>query len=119
MLRKLAGLLAGAMLWSACGGAPVPHSQLSAAKAAVAAAEVGGAQDDPQASLHLKKSMDKIKAAQGMIEEGDNEEATHQLMEAEVDAELALALAQEQQARAKAAAAEKEMQELKARISGQ
>lgn len=119
MLRKLAGLLAGAMLWSACGGAPVPHSQLSAAKAAVAAAEVGGAQDDPQASLHLKKANDKIKAAQAGIEEGDNQTATYQLMEAEVDAELALTLAQEQQARAKAARAHKEIQELKARISGQ
>jgi hypothetical protein len=96
----------------ACGGAAVPHSELSTAQAAVRAAEVGGAAEDPQAELRLKNARDKIAEAEALIKEGDNEEATWKLREAESDAELASALAQQTKAKAEADAAIKRIKQL-------
>jgi len=83
----------------ACGGAAVPHQELSTAQASVRAAEVGGATQHPQAELSLKHANDKIAEAQALIADGENELAALRLREAESDAELALALALKEQAK--------------------
>lgn len=96
----------------ACGGAAVPHAQMTSAEAAVRAAEVGGAPGVPKAELHLKHARDQIDAAKRLIEEGENERALFVLKRAEADAELALALAEEQDARRDAEGALKRIQQM-------
>ena len=98
-----------------CGGAAVPQDQLTAAEAAVRAAEVGGAPDNPKAALHLKYARDQIAEAKKLIEEDDNEKAAALLDRADVDAELALSLARVENARAEALAALEEVKELRDR----
>lgn len=97
----------------ACGGAAIPQEKLTAAEAAVRAAEVGGAPTNPKAALHLKYARDQIVEAKKYIEEEENEVAAVLLDRAEVDAELALALARVEGARAEATAALQEVQKLK------
>lgn len=106
-LVTLCGLGAGA-----CGGAAVPHAQITSAEASVRAAEVGGAPSVPKAELHLKHARDQIDAAKRLIEEGDNERALFVLRRAESDAELALALSEEQQSRRDAEEALERIQQL-------
>jgi hypothetical protein len=102
-----------ALLASACGGGALPQDKLTAAKAAVRAAEVGGAADNPKAALHLKYARDNIAEASELIEEEEHDLAAALLDRAEVDAELALALARVQSARNEAQAALDEVKELK------
>jgi hypothetical protein len=95
MLNKSVVAVLTALGVGACGGAAVPTEQMTAAQAALRAAEVGGAEDHPQASLHLKHASDQVESARLLIEEGDNERALWVLRRAEVDAEVALALSKE------------------------
>jgi hypothetical protein len=92
---------------------------LTSAEAAVRAAEVGGASDNPQAALHLKYARDQIAEAQKLIEDDENEAAAALLQRAEVDAELALSLARVEEARKEAQAARNEIEELKRKQAGQ
>ena len=115
MKRALLGLFSLAIGTTACGGAAVPQEQLTAAQAAIRAAEVGGAPNDPQASLLVKKCQDGVAEAKKLIEDGDNHRAEMVLMRAQADAELALALAQEITMKNEAAGAKKQVQELKSR----
>jgi hypothetical protein len=118
MIRRLPWLLPGSLIACvcACGGAPVPHDQLSAAQAAVRAAVVGGAPANAQASLHLKRANDQIIQAKALIEEDDNEKAANLLLRAEADADTALTMAQEQDARTKAKKAQQEVQAMRAEM---
>lgn len=115
MKRPFLGLFSLALGMSACGGAAVPQEQLTSAQAAIRAAEVGGAPNDPQASLLVKKCKDGIEEAKKLIEDGNNHRAEMVLMKAQADAELALALAQEISMRNEAEGAKKQVQELKSR----
>jgi hypothetical protein len=99
----------------ACGGAAIPQDRLTAAEAAVRAAEVGGAPDNPKAALHLKYARDQIAEAKKLIEDDENEKAGGLLDRANVDAELALSLARVENARAEAKAALDEVKELRER----
>ncbi len=99
-MRKLC--LATVVLATACGGAAVPQETLTAAKAAVAGAEVGGAAAEPKAALHLKLAKEQIAKAEALIDDGDNEKASRVVDRAQVDAELAFALAKEASAKKEA-----------------
>ena len=68
MKRPLVALFGLAIGASACGGAAVPQEQLTAAQAAIRAAEVGGAPNDPQAALLVKKCQDGVVEAKKLIE---------------------------------------------------
>jgi hypothetical protein len=116
MTRILVWPLAGSLLVSACGGAAVPHDKLASAQAAVRAAEVGGAPNDPNAALQLKRANDQITQAKALIEDGENEEAARVLLRAEVDADLALALAQEKTGRDEATKAQQEVAALRSQL---
>lgn len=98
---------------SACGGGAMPQDGLTSAEAAVRAAEVGGASDNPKAALHLKYARDQVAEAKKLIEEEEFERAAALLDRAEADGELALALARVENAKAEAQAALDEVQELK------
>lgn len=101
----------------ACGGYPVPHDALSAAQADVKGAEVGGANENPKAALHVKLAKDQIEIAQKQISDGDNEEAARTLDRAQADAELALALAKEAKAQNDAAEASEQVGKLRKEMS--
>lgn len=97
----------------ACGGGyPEPRDQLTASESAVRAAEVAGAQDTPQAALHLKRAREQIDAAKALIQEGENERAEWMLRRARADADLALSLATEEVQRKKASDAKEELEQL-------
>ncbi len=112
MLKLVIACLALALI-SACGGAPAPNERVASATAAVRAAEVGGAQGVPAATLHLKRAKEQIERAKALMKNNDNEEADWVLQRAEVDAELALSLAREIQAQSEAQAAMDQVAELK------
>lgn len=115
-MGRLVLFLAGSALVCACGGAPIPHDELTAAQAAVRAAEVGGAESNPQASLHLKQANDQISEAKSLIDDGQNEKAKRALERAAADADLALGLAQAEQLKAQAAAAQQEVKDMQAKL---
>src|SRR5690348_7587444 len=91
-----------AVTLGACGGAAVPQEQLTAAKAAISGAEVGGAASEPRAQLHLQRAKEGIAKAEKLIADDDNEEAASVIERASADADLALALARETGARGEA-----------------
>jgi Domain of unknown function (DUF4398) len=103
------------LVTTACGGVAIPQDKLTAAEAAVRAAEVGGAPENPKAALHLKYARDQIAEAKKLIEDDENERAAALLDRADVDAELALSLARVENARAEANAALDEVKELRER----
>jgi hypothetical protein len=103
----------------ACGGAAVPSSDLTAAKVAVRAAEVGGADGQPQPALQLKHARDQINSAEALIKEEENEKALWLLKRAQVDAELALAMAQEAVTVAQAKDALEQVERMKKQIKDQ
>jgi len=108
--------ISGTML-AACGGYPVPHDQLSAAQAEVKGAEVGGANENPKAALHVKLAKDQIAIAEKQMNDGDNEEAERTLIRAQADADLALALAKEAKAQNDAAEASEQVGKLRKEMS--
>ncbi len=99
----------------ACGGASLPPPKVTEAESAVSAADAVGAENQPQAALHLKMARDQLARAKNMIENGDEDEARLVLDGAEADANLALMLTRESQAKANAEQAQKEVRELQAR----
>lgn len=120
MRRKLAlqmvwlGISAASAV--ACGGAAVPQEALSAAQAGVKGAEVGGANQDPKAQLHLKLANEQIEKAKKLIADDENEEAARVIERAQADADLALALAQEANARRQAKEADEQLGKLKKKL---
>lgn len=92
-----AGLLALGSV--ACGGSAVPESQMMAARTSVSAAEAVGASNEPKAALHLKLAKDEIAAAEGLIQEGENDRARDALTRARLDADLSLSLTREAETR--------------------
>ena len=124
MVRKLAlrmlwvGLAAAfAVSAAACGGAAVPQETLTAAQASAKGAEVGGANDDPKAQLHLKLANEQIEKAKKLIEDGKNEEAARLVDRAQVDADLALALAEQGKALKDAKDADEQLGKLKKKLN--
>lgn len=100
-MRVIATLLIG-LLPMACGGAAIPQSELTSAKAAVSGAEVAGAAEEPTAALHLKLAKEQLAQAEAQIAEDDNELAIITIERAQADADLALALAKEAKSKAEA-----------------
>ena len=106
------GLLA-ALLLAACGGAGVPTGKMANAKATIRGAEEVGAEQNPQAALHLKMARDQVARAERLIKEDENEKAALTLNQAQVDAELSLAMAREAKERQAAEQAKARIQELR------
>ena len=82
-----------ALLVAACGSAAVPLDKLTDAKSTVRAAQEAGAQNTPQAELHLKMANDELAGAQKSLNDKDNDHARLLLNQAQADADLSLALA--------------------------
>jgi multidrug efflux pump subunit AcrA (membrane-fusion protein) len=85
-----------------CASAPPPHEREASSEAAVRGAREVGAQQFPQAALHLKLAEEQLQKAKAQMNDGKNEDAAYTLLRAQADAELALALARENKTRAEA-----------------
>lgn len=97
----------------ACGGAPLPVSELADSESAVAAAQEAGATRVPDAAAHLKLANTQIDAAKEMIDDGNNAEAKYTLDRAEADARLALYLARADSSREAAKKAQDRIDKLR------
>ena len=102
----------GIALTAACGGSEMPAKQLAESQSAVRAASEVGAENHPQAALHLKMARDQIEKAQALNREGEHAAAEQLLTQAEADAELALTLTRKHQAAAEAERAEQQLHSL-------
>jgi uncharacterized protein YqfA (UPF0365 family) len=72
------------------------------AQAAYRAAKEAGADQDPQALLHLKLAEEQFAKAKTLLDQEENRRADFLLIRSKADAELALAIAQEQEKRKEA-----------------
>jgi len=93
-------LLAGAAL--GCAGTQLDQGRVTDVRAALRAAEVVGAPEQPKASLELKLAEEQLAQAQRLAADGEGAEANLLLERAKVDAELALQLARTEQEQQKA-----------------
>lgn len=76
------------------------HTETSTA--AIRSAEELGAQEVPQASLHLQLAKENVAAAEALNKDGKDDEGRSLLLRAEADAELAIALSRVETERAEA-----------------
>jgi|GEM_PF-671803 len=83
----------------ACGSVPPPNDRAANSEAAIRGAREVGAEQVPQASLHLKLAEEQLAKGKSQIKDGDNKQAGYTLLRAQADAELALALAKENKTR--------------------
>jgi hypothetical protein len=100
MMIRFASTALCTLLVVACGGSSLPPAKVADTQSSISAATAVGADQNPQAALHLKMARDQLKQAQGLIEDGKDDEAKLVLMRADADAEVALMITREAQASA-------------------
>lgn len=98
MVPALSATLAALVV--ACGGSSLPPAKAADTQSSISAASAVGAEQNPQAALHLKMARDQLKQAQGLANDGKEDEARLVLERATVDAEVALIITREAQASA-------------------
>lgn len=109
----LFGLLAVAFA-AGCGASFAPPTgRMAESESAVRGAQEVGAQNEPQAALHLKLAQEQIDQAKQLMADGDNQRADFVLMRADADAELAVSLARQATARQQAKDAQNQLAKLK------
>lgn len=96
----------------------LPPDRVAEPRAAIRAATEMGAQNNPQAALHLKLAQDQVTRADALLKDGDKDKAGWALMRADADAELALALAKEEKLKGEVSEAQKRIQDLKQKTQG-
>jgi len=82
----------------ACGGSSLPPAKVGDTQSSISAAAAVGADQNPQAALHLKMARDQLAEAQSLMTNGKNDEAKLVLERADADAEVALMITREAQA---------------------
>jgi len=98
-MRSIATILF-TMYLVACSGSSLPPAKVVETQSSISAAAAVGADQNPQAALHLKMARDQLGEAQGLIDSGKNDEARLVLERAHADAEVALMIAREAEASA-------------------
>lgn len=78
-----------------CAHGPAPTDEVAKSIAALRGAEEGGANDVPEAALHLKLAQEQIEQAKQLMAAGENESAEDKAVRAGQDAELALLIARQ------------------------
>jgi hypothetical protein len=107
MIMKIAISMV-ALAAAACGSSYAPPAErLASSEAALRSARELGAQEDPQAALHVKLADDQLATGRHLMRDGENRRAALVLERAKSDAELAIALTREKQAKAAADEARK------------
>jgi Domain of unknown function (DUF4398) len=84
----------------ACGGNSLPPAKAADTQASISAAAAVGADQNPQAALHLKMARDQLKQAQDLIANDKGDQAKLVLERANADAEVALMITREAEASA-------------------
>ena len=84
----------------ACGGSTLPPARIADTQSAISAASAVGADQNPQAALHLKMARDQLKQAQDLANDGKDDQAKLVLQRADADAEVALMITREAEASA-------------------
>jgi len=97
MMRLSSTLFVTALLIG-CGGSSLPPAKVADTQSSISAAAAVGADQNPQAALHLKMARDQLQEARGLIDAGKNDEARLVLERADADAEVALMVTREAQA---------------------
>lgn len=110
---RYASTVACTLLIAACGGSALPPAKVADTQSSISAAAAVGAEQNPQAALHLKMARDQLSQAQGLINDGKNDQARLVLERANADAEVALMITREAQAEANTQKAQAEVQGLK------
>ena len=115
-MKNVASMIALSALAAACGSSfRPPTDRLAASEAAIRSAKELGAQNDPQAALHVKLADEQVATARHLIKDGDIRRADLVLQRAKSDAELAVVLTREKAAKTDA---ERARQTLDAQKSG-
>ena len=111
-------IAAGSLLaLSACASGPSVRPQLAQTAGAVRAAEEVGAQDVPEAALHLKYASSELEQGRALVDKGEDDRARRALERAELDAELALALVKRNRAQAELHRVDSELSEMNTKLS--
>jgi hypothetical protein len=85
-----------------CSSYPPPNEGLATSVGAVRAAQEAGAEQVPDAALHLRLAEEENKKATKLMSDDSNERATYMAERARGDADLALSLTREEKARQRA-----------------
>ena len=110
MNKLVLSMIAVAGLTAACGSSfPTPTDRLASSEAAIRSAKELGAQNDPQASLHVKLADEQVATAKSLMKDGDNQRADLVLQRADADAELAVMITRERAAKGAADAAKQNL----------
>jgi hypothetical protein len=93
-------IAAAALSVVACGGSfKPPTDRLASSEAAIRSARELGAEQNPQAALHVRLADEQIQSARKLMNDGENKRADLILQRASSDAELAVMLTREQKAK--------------------
>lgn len=111
-MNRFASTTLFAVLAVACGGSSLPPAKVADTQSAISAAAAVGADQNPQAALHLKMARDQLKQAQTLNEDDKADEAQLVLQRADADAEVALMITREAQASANLKKAQADVQGL-------
>jgi len=82
-----------------CAHHPAPTEQVATSLSAVRGAEEAGANDVPEAALHVKLAQEQLDLAKKLMEDEYNARAEDKALRANQDAELALAIARQSASR--------------------
>lgn len=85
-----------------CASAPIPADKYANAKSSIKTSEELGAEQDPQAALHLKLAKEQLAQAKDCMKKGDNESAKMVLERAEADGDAAFNIARADKAKVEA-----------------
>lgn len=106
----IAGAIVAMALAVACATVPL---RTEPSTSGIRAAEEVGANDVPQAALHLQLAKEELGKATALSEDGEHEQADSMLTRAEADAKLAVMLSRKDAERTEAEAAVARVQELR------
>ena len=109
-----------ALAAAACGGSyPQPTERLASTEAAIRSAKELGAQNDPQAALHVKLADEQLQTAKALMKDDKNKRADLVLQRASSDAELAVMEMRERAAKTDAEKAHENLQNQQAPLNRQ
>jgi hypothetical protein len=112
---RLASAALLATVVAACGGSSLPPARVADTQSSISAAAAVGAEQNPQAALHLKMARDQLRQAQSLLDQGKDEEARLVLERATADADVALMITREAQASASMKKAQGDVESLQSR----
>jgi len=85
-----------------CASTPIPADKYAGAKASIKTSEELGAEQDPQAALHLKLAKEQLAQAKECMKNGDNDSAKMVLDRANADGDAAFNIARADKAKIEA-----------------